>query len=407
MNVKKQLLILASATLVFFSSCKKDIVEDNTIQATVSDDATANDVVETSPAIHTPVTTYVNGNCNGFLQSVPARYSLTTKAYPLIVFLHGVGELGNGTVTRVNCCGLPSVLNKRQFPPNFNVNGVNHSFIVMSPQFKSPASGADVQSVIAYAQKRFRIDASRIYVTGMSLGGTSAWSYATTYGQTAAAIVPVVGGLWPNATTAKTLASKNTPVWGIASWGDAVVSASLTVNWINQIKSFNPGMSSAYKLTVYSNLSHNSSWATAYLPTSKVDGRSIYQWMLLWRRGGVAPAPTPAPTPTPKPTPTPTPNPTPTTGNKNPIANAGPDQVVPVSWNYLRLNANFSRDLDGYIKAISWTKVSGGNASLVTPNTGETMVRYLQAGVYVFRAKVTDNRNAVTYDDVKVTMLAK
>jgi len=127
--------------------------------------------------------------------------------------------------------------------------------------------------------------------------------------------------------------------------------------------------------------------------------------MLLWRRGTAAPAPAPAPAPTP--TPTPTPSPTPTTGNQNPIANAGPDQVVPVSWNYLRLNANFSRDPDGYIKSISWTKIYGGNASLVTPYTGETMVRYLQAGVYVFRAKVVDNRGAVTYDDVKVTMLAK
>jgi hypothetical protein len=52
------------------------------------------------------------------------------KDNPLIVFIHGIGELGTG-LSRLNCCGLPYHIKGGTFPAKFLVNGVYYSFIVI------------------------------------------------------------------------------------------------------------------------------------------------------------------------------------------------------------------------------------------------------------------------------------
>src|SRR5688500_15028423 len=125
MNVKKNVLVITSVLSLYLTSCQKDLkVEDPAaITAETSSDAVAADyAVETTPLVHRSVVTYVNSNVAGFWQSVPSKYSQTTKRYPLIVFIHGIGELGT-SLSRINCCGLPRHLYNKTFPPNFNVNG--------------------------------------------------------------------------------------------------------------------------------------------------------------------------------------------------------------------------------------------------------------------------------------------
>ncbi len=223
MNVKKNVLVIASSMMLIFTSCQKDlVVDDGTLSTEVSSDATANSAIETSPLVHTMVKYNVNSNVAGFWQSVPSRYSQTTKKYPLIVFIHGIGELGT-SLSRINCCGLPHHLSNKTFPANFNIGGVNYSFIVISPQFKKRPSAAQVQSVIDYAKRRWRIDDTRVYVTGLSMGGGSTWDWSSVYGQNAAAIVPVCGGTKPSTTMAANIARKNLPIWGLYSTADKVV----------------------------------------------------------------------------------------------------------------------------------------------------------------------------------------
>jgi poly(3-hydroxybutyrate) depolymerase len=386
MKAKNQLLAAVSLTFLL-AACQKDLSLKDEVQGeAVSSDATANDVVETSAPIYKAVTYNVNSNVAGFVQALPARYNLTTKKYPLIVFIHGIGELGTGP-SRLSCCGLPHHLANKTFPANFNVNGVNYSFIVIAPQFKKRPSAAQVQSVINFAKGRWRVDPTRIYVTGLSMGGGSTWDWSAVYGQNAAAIVPVCGGTKPSTTNTAGVASKNLPIWGLYSTKDQLVPVQWGRDFFSLIDKKNPTYASRTKLTIWTDTDHNGTWSRAFNPNTKVGGMNIYQWMLLYKRGSSAAAP-PASSGT----------------NKAPIARAGSDKSIYLRQgiNRVTLDGTTSADADGSISKYTWTKISGPRADLYNFAKGRTYAAHLVAGTYVFRVTVTDNKGATAHDDVTV-----
>jgi hypothetical protein len=398
MNLKNLSALFLSASLFILSSCKKDIVADESVNGEVtSSDATApNDVLETAKPIHTPRQIAINSNVSGFYETLPARYSLTTKKYPLIVFIHGIGELGTG-LSRLNCCGLPYHIKGGTFPAKFLVGGKYYSYIVISPQFRVRPSAANVQSVIDYAKSHYRVDAARVYVTGLSMGGGSTWDWSVVYGQNAAAIAPVCAGTKPTTTMAANVASKNLPIWSLNSSSDAVVPIQWGKDWISWIDSRNTAYAGKTKLTIWSGLTHNGTWGKAFNPITKVDGYNIYEWLLLYTRGtstsGTTSTGTTAPTPT-------------TSGNILPVANAGTDLSIPKSWNYSPyIYGTKSTDADGWVATFKWTKISGPTSySIVSPNSGSTKLTGLVAGTYVFRLTVTDNKGGTDTDDIAVTI---
>ncbi len=389
----KNPLLTAGAAMLLFSSCQKDIIleeKQDAVTQEVSSDAT----VETTPPVWTSVRYNVNSNVAGFWQGVPKNYSSSgSKRYPLIVFLHGIGELGTN-LSKMNCCGLPKHMANKTFPANFNINGVNHSFIVIAPQFKYRGTAAHVQSVIDYAKRRWRIDASRVYVTGLSLGGGSTWDWSAVYGQNAAAIVPVCGGTKPSTSLASKIAGKNLPIWGLNSTADKAVPAQWGRNFFSWIDARNPSYASKTKLTMWTDASHNTTWARAFNPATKVSGYNIYQWMLLHKRGSGSAAPAPAPS---------------TGTNKVPVARAGSDRTIYLSQGIDRvtLNGTTSYDPDGKITKYTWTKVSGPKADFYPFAAGKTYAAHLVAGRYVFRLTVTDNRGGRATDDMVVNVLRK
>jgi pimeloyl-ACP methyl ester carboxylesterase len=281
------------------------------------------------------------------------------------------------------------------------VNGVWHSFIVISPQFKVRPSAAHIQSVIDHAKAKFRVDATRIYVTGLSMGGGSTWDYSAVYGQNAAAIVPVCAGTKPTTTLAANVAAKNLPIWSINSTSDAVVPIQWGRDWITWIDQRNLTMAPHTKLTQWSGITHNTTWVNAFNPATKVDGYSMYEWMLLYKRGTATNVPV-SPTPTPAPTPTPT-------TNQLPIARAGADKAIALNWNYMpTVWGNTSSDADGTIASYRWTKISGPTSFIIqTPTLNNTKITNLVVGTYVFRLTVTDNKGGVGTDDITITVTAK
>src|SRR5437763_15298952 len=80
-----------------------------------------------------------NGERIGFYQFTPYNYNANpTRKYPLIIFMHGIGERGNGTtdLSKVLYFGIPANINNGS-TMTFNVNGKDETFIVLSPQLST------------------------------------------------------------------------------------------------------------------------------------------------------------------------------------------------------------------------------------------------------------------------------
>lgn len=86
-----------------------------------------------------------------------------------------------------------------------------------------------------------------------------------------------------------------------------------------------------------------------------------------------------------------------------PIADAGPDQIDTLP-NDAILDGIASSDADGTIVSYQWTKISGGNATIVSATQRRTVITNLVAGSYTFQLKVTDNSGGISTDLVVVTV---
>lgn len=275
MQTKTHSFVIGILMLATFISCKKDISDGDDL------------VPETLPAIQTAVSKTINANCAGYYQALPARYDSSSKKYPLIVFIHGIGELGNGTTDLKNMlrAGLPKLINKKGFPPDFVVGGKHFSFVVISPQFKNWPGPDDVHGVVQYAKKNFRIDTTRIYVTGLSMGGGVTWEYSAKYGASLAAVVPICGGSSPDNKRAQQIASFNLPVWAFHNEDDATVPVSFTRDYVSKINSHKPAVLA--KATIWATGGHDS-WTKAYDPAYKENGLNMYAWMLGYKYRGTS-----------------------------------------------------------------------------------------------------------------------
>lgn len=271
-NPNKRLFIACAFALFIFSACKKNLSIDQKSET--------DNVIETALPVHSAIKAYINNNCAGYYEALPARYDSSAKKYPLILFVHGIGELGTD-LSKMLRAGLPRLINRKKFPADFEVNGQHFSFIVISPQFKKWPKNIDVKSVIDYAVKEYRIDTSRIYVTGLSMGGGVTWEFNAEYGGSVAAIAPICGGSWPDAKRAGKIASFNLPVWAFHNVDDPTVPVSYTIDYVKKINSFNPSVKAKY--TTWLTGGHDS-WTKAYDPSTKAEGKNIYEWMLQYRR---------------------------------------------------------------------------------------------------------------------------
>ena len=66
-----------------------------------------------------------------------------------------------------------------------------------------------LESLLAYVEKTFPIDKSRIYLTGISMGGFGSWELAARHPKTFAAVLPICAGGNPK-NEPKLL---KTPIW--------------------------------------------------------------------------------------------------------------------------------------------------------------------------------------------------
>ena len=145
-------------------------------------------------------------------------------------------------------------------------------FIIVSPQCPVdkwwPDFSVEVLGMIDETAEKFNVDQSRIYLTGLSMGGYGSWAIACKYPERFAAIVPICGG--GNPFIANNL--KDVPVWAFHGAKDKVVPLMQSKVMVNAV---NKAGGNA-KLTVYPDTGHNS-WVQAY------DDQELYKWLLSHR----------------------------------------------------------------------------------------------------------------------------
>lgn len=294
-NAIKYLMILL-VPIVTVTSCKKD-TDDQPAPGTgtpgtkppVTNPPPANpynNVVETKAPIQKPITVNVNSNIGGYQQALPYLYDSTTKRYPLLVFVHGIGELGDGSTQLYNAAnvGVASLIRNKLFPANFKVNNTNYSFIVISPQIKKwdyNTVAKDINDMINYAISKYRIDTTKMYVSGLSMGGGYTWDYAGKYASRLAAIAPICGASGPNDAKAKVMATANLPVWAFHNNDDGTVTPANSIGYVNKINSYNPAVKA--KLTLWPTGGHDA-WSKALNPAYKENNMNVYEWMLQYSR---------------------------------------------------------------------------------------------------------------------------
>lgn len=329
--------------------------------------------------------TYVNPYINGFYEALPSDYAANpTKKYPLLVFIHGIGEIGDGSpsqLPKVLVNGPPKLINNKTFPGTFTVNNQNFSFIVISPQFNSNnRTSTTVGSLIDYIVAHYRVDPSRIYLTGLSMGGGISWIYA---GQTLdeakrlAAVVPVSGNTSPYDVLVNNVANANLPVWAFHNQNDPTVPSSYTIQWIAKLNAHVPAPVPAARGTIFPVSGHDA-WTKAYDPNYRENGKNVYEWMLQYTRGASA--------------------------NQSPVANAGADLPITLPTNSVTLSGS-GTDGDGSISSYAWSQVSGPSTSTInSASSASTTVSNLSQGTYIFRLTVKDNGGLTATDDVTVTV---
>ncbi|MBX2945699.1 MAG: prolyl oligopeptidase family serine peptidase [Cyclobacteriaceae bacterium] len=120
------------------------------------------------------------------------------KKYPLVIFLHGSGERGNDNEQNLKYITelFLNAANRTKFPAYVAVPQcpVGKRWAPQDWYGKVEEPAALVMALIDSLVKHEPIDASRIYLMGLSMGGFGTWYLVTRFPDTFAAAVPICGG---------------------------------------------------------------------------------------------------------------------------------------------------------------------------------------------------------------------
>lgn len=201
------------------------------------------------------------------ITAAPLPYLLyrpdTATNAPLVLFLHGSGERGSD-LEQVATVGLPHLLSRLPEPA-----------FVVAPQCPENSRWTEhldgLKALLDDLLDRHPIDPSRIYLTGLSLGGQGAWFWAAHSPKRFAALVPICGRTDPDA--AERL--KTLPIRVFHGAEDNVVPLSESEKMVAALRE----VGSQVELTVFSGVGHDS-WTPAY------SDLELYTWLFAQRQAG-------------------------------------------------------------------------------------------------------------------------
>ncbi|MBL7665617.1 MAG: hypothetical protein JNM93_10835, partial [Bacteriovoracaceae bacterium] len=250
---------------------------------------------------------------NGWKEIVPghlvyfpqAVYDRPSDKFPVLIFLHGMGECGNAVTDlgELEIAGPP----KRIKAKNWHATGnKTQELIVVAPQLMGPdannnciSSGGwySIKGIYDFVIKNYPADPNRIYLTGLSLGGMGVYNALTNVdvNDKFAAVIPVAGR---ESTSLSPYCAdiKNVALWAFHGDKDTIVSygqGKASVEDMNKCNPYYPA-----KLTTYAGVYHDS-WTKTYdnaHASSNIgaDGSvytDIYAWLQTFSLDGTLPNP--------------------------------------------------------------------------------------------------------------------
>ncbi len=197
-----------------------------------------------------------------YLLFLPEDYAKDAdKKWPLILFLHGSGERGND-INKVKVHGIPKIVEDKK----------DFGFITISPQ--CPDNGwwkaNELELLLDDVVAKYHVDADRVYLTGLSMGGFGTWDLAIDAPKRFAAIAPMCGG--GNPYMARRL--KDIPIWVFHGDADKAVPVQKSDEMVDALKKAGADV----KFTRYEGVGHDC-WTQSY------DNPELYTWFLSHKRG--------------------------------------------------------------------------------------------------------------------------
>jgi predicted peptidase len=165
--------------------------------------------------------------------------------YPLVLVLHGAGERGADNAAQLRNPVLraflapaaraefPCYIAAPQCPPDEKWTGVNWQKTPHDPQTAAPTRAMKlVLALLDSLLAELPVDASRIYLTGPSMGGSGTWDLITRFPSRFAGAVPICGG----ADAAQGHRAAAVPVWCFQGGKDEVVKPELSRRMIEALR---------------------------------------------------------------------------------------------------------------------------------------------------------------------------
>jgi len=225
------------------------------------------------PSLQTPVFT----DTYNYLLYTPHEFkspqNTANKKWPLILFLHGAGEMAKSespsNLDLVKKNGIPKIVEKLPHTPQ---RDELFPFVAISPQAGFPLGyGWDVvllkKMLDSFIKENIDlIDTSRLYLTGISMGGYGTWSMAAEFPDLFAAISPICGGCSPLAAPVL----KDISIWNFHGKKDPIITITESDIIIKALKKLE---AREVKYTIYPDAEHDA-WTVTY------DNPELYTWFL-------------------------------------------------------------------------------------------------------------------------------
>lgn len=270
--------------------------------------------------LRVPYKSVVAGEERDFFLYLPKNYNKDKKKnWPVLLFLHGNGERGNGKdeldfvmihgplyeawiqkrdlpfimiVPQLHMFGMGEVdyiknRSRNQIPQRLK-DGVPQRperFATNYPMEPKPAVAldtfpqifppygwdkveADLLGMIAHVKANYRVDEKRLYLSGLSYGGFGTWYMASKHPELFAAAVPVVAFGMPE--FMEPIAKAQLPLWCFAGGRDPVLPNEFFYAGLNHLETLGH---KNVRFTIEADMGHDA-WTRIY------GGEDVYNWLL-------------------------------------------------------------------------------------------------------------------------------